>query len=145
MIFSNNSGCGGASLSRRIFGETISCFPAQNVGYWYTSKFYEYVGRENQMPFDQHMLIALAAPRPIYIASATEDLWADPKGEFLSAVHAAPVYRLFGNDGLGTASMPRPDTSIGNAIGYHIRTGKHDITEFDWHRFLNFADLHFKK
>ena len=145
MLFSINSGCGGAALSRRIFGETIGCFPAHNVGYWYTSKFFEYVGRENQMPFDQHMLIALAAPRPVYIASANEDLWADPKGEFLSAVHAAPVYRLFGNDGLGTASMPPPDTSIGNAIGYHIRTGKHDVTEFDWHCFLSFAERHFKK
>jgi len=145
MIISNNSGCGGAALSRRCFGETFACFPAHNFAYWFTPKFYEYVGRENQMPFDQHMLIALAAPRPVYVASATEDLWADPKGEFLSAAHAAPVYHLFGNDGLGTATMPPPDTSIGNAVGYHVRTGKHDMTAFDWHCYLDFADRHFQK
>ena len=142
MIISNNSGCGGAALSRRNFGETLGCFLENHMGYWFTPKFFEYVGKENQMPFDQHMLIALAAPRPVYIASATEDLWADPKGEFLSAVHAAPVYRLFCNNGLETETMPQPDISIGSAIGYHIRTGKHDVTEFDWNCFLHFADRH---
>ena len=145
MVVSNDSGCGGAALSRRLFGETIGCFPKQCVGYWFIPEFYEYIGKEDELPFDQHMLVSLMAPRPVYVASATEDLWADPKGEFLSAAHAAPVYRLFGDDGLGTAAMPPPDTSIGNAVGYHIRTGKHDITEFDWRCYLDFADHNFAK
>jgi hypothetical protein len=91
------------------------------------------------------MLLALVAPRPLYIASATEDTLSDPRGEFLSAVHAAPVYRLFGYEGLGTAELPRPDCSIGHRIGYHLRTGKHDITAYDWEAFLNFAERHFTK
>ena len=140
MVISNNSGCGGAALSRRIFGETIECFPLQNVGYWFLPEFYVYAGQENNLPFDQHMLISLMAPRPVYVASATEDLWADPKGEFLSALNASPVYKLFGNKGLEGESMPVADVSIGNGIGYHIRNGKHDVTEFDWQCYLNFAD-----
>jgi hypothetical protein len=143
IIISNNSGCGGASLSRRRFGETIECFPLQNVGHWFIPQFYEYAHRENELPIDQHMLIALSAPRPVYITSATDDLWADPKGEFLAAVNAAPVYKLFGQEGLSTETMPPPDTSIGDAVGYHIRTGKHDINQFDWKCFLDFADRHF--
>ena len=102
-------------------------------------------GRTDELPFDQHMLLALVAPRPLYIASATEDNLADPRGEFLSAVHAAPVYRLFGHEGLDTAELPPPDRSIGHRIGYHLRTGKHDITAYDWEQYLNFADRHFAK
>jgi hypothetical protein len=88
------------------------------------------------------MLLALIAPRPVYVSSATEDLTADPKGEFLSTVHAEPAYRLFGLRGVDTTDQPAPDRSIGETIGYHLRTGGHDITAYDWNQFLDFADRH---
>ena len=94
------------------------------------------------MPFDQHELIALTAPRPIYIASAEEDKWADPKGEFLAAKKADPVYRLNRTGGFGDVGRWQPpiNTSVGDIIRYHIRTGKHDVTDFDWEQYLNFGD-----
>ena len=138
-VISNNSGCGGAALSRRVFGETVArintVFP-----HWFTSGYKKWNHRESECPIDQHQLIALIAPRPVLVTSATEDTWADPRGEFLSLVGAHPVYRLLGTAGLSTTEMPPPDRLINDPLAYLYRTGAHDVTRADWQAYLDFAE-----
>jgi hypothetical protein len=141
MVISNESGCGGAALSRRNFGETVATIN-RTFPHWFAGRFKDYGSRESSLPVDQHQLLSLVAPRPVYVASAVEDGWADPKGEFLATVHAAPVFELFGKSGLGTEAWPEPGGHIHADIGYHLRKGRHDITVEDWSLFLDFAALH---
>jgi len=142
IVISNDSGEGGAALGRRNFGETIA-MSVRSAGYWYCGNYRKYIDRASERPTDQHMLIALIAPRPAYVASAEQDLGADPRGEFLAASHAEPAYRLYGLRGLGGLEMPGVERPVGDYVGYHLRSGGHDILAYDWEQFMNFADRHF--
>jgi hypothetical protein len=141
MCISNNSGNTGAALSRRNFGETVAAINTA-FPHWFTPNYRKYNNNVNTLPVDQHMLIALSAPRPLYATSASEDLWADPKGTFLSLKSAEKVYALYGihsklPDNPPGINMPIIDSHL----AYHNREGIHNLTAYDWKHFIMFASL----
>ena len=140
LVVSNQSGCAGAALSRRRRGETLlslnTFFP-----HWFNEAFRDFNDREDRLPFDQHMLLALIAPRPLLVASAADDAWADPEGEFLALVAAEPVYELLGAGSLAVETMPPTNSLVDSVMGYHVRPGGHGVGLDDWNVFLDFADI----
>jgi pimeloyl-ACP methyl ester carboxylesterase len=144
MVFSSCSGSTGAALARRKYGETVSLINKQ-FGYWFNDNYKKYSNDVNSLPVDQHMLIGLIAPRPVYTTNAKEDRWADPYGSFLSLVNAKPVYDLYRQQVSLPRDMPALNSPIINQVmGYHFREGKHDLNIYDWTNFIRFAKLNFK-
>lgn len=132
MVISNNSGEGGAALSRRLSGERTADLN-RSFPHWFDGNFKKYSGKENELPFDSHWVLSAIAPRLLFVSSASEDLWADPEGEFLAEVAA----------GMKPREMPKPgERYFDGRFAYHLRTGKHDITKWDWEGFIDFADQH---
>jgi hypothetical protein len=140
MVVSNESGCGGAALARRRYGETIdrinTAFP-----HWFCSNYKKYSNREDSLPVDMHMILALIAPRPLYIDCADEDLWGDPRGTYISLYNAVPVFNLLGWNSDIPESMPALNKQvISGRVGFHIRDGEHNLLLKDWNWFMDFAD-----
>lgn len=144
LAISAQSGCAGAALWRRKSGETLKKM-VERFPYWLCRNAWKFVEQEDDLPVDQHMLLALIAPRPVYVASGIEDTWADPRGEYASAYHASEVYRLLGKKGLTSPRLPGLRKPIlDSSVGYHIREGGHSVELYDWRRFLDFCDRHLK-
>jgi hypothetical protein len=140
LVISNESGEGGAALARRTFGETVKAindvFP-----HWFDAIYKTYNDRVNDLPVDQHLLLSLVAPRALYVASADEDLWSDPRGEFESLAASSPVFELYGDPAIAADAMPPLEQPlVVGRRGYHIRRGAHNLTPYDWARFADFAD-----
>lgn len=140
LVVSNNSGCSGAAITRGKAGERLVNINRGNP-HWFNDNYKQFNEREDELPVEQHLLLSLIAPRLLYVASASEDKWADPESELLGLLLAQPVYLLHGYSGLGIDQMPSINSPISSErLGYHLREGKHDITRYDWQCFMDFAD-----
>ena len=144
MATSNCSGCGGAKLNSMDLpqSESIAAI-TKRFPHWFAPNYAKWAGREDLMPFDQHQLIALMAPRLVGVGSAVEDKWAGPEGEFQSCVLASPAWYPYGGTGIDIKRFPQPDmVNLGGTIGYHLRPGKHDLNVVDWNMYMDFTDYH---
>ncbi|MFL5245365.1 MAG: acetylxylan esterase [Gemmataceae bacterium] len=138
------AGCGGTAPSRGKVGESVRKIN-EGFPHWFNGTFKEFNDQPEKLPFDQNGLVALMAPRSVLFSNATEDTWANPKGQFEVLQAADPVYRLLGVEGLETKNMPQPGKLVDSRLGYFIRNGKHSMTLEDWKAFWAFADKHFGK
>ena len=143
LVIASCSGEGGAALSRRNYGETIAHLTeATRYPYQFAGNYAKYANQVDRLPVDGHMLVALMAPRPVLLQTGDKDFWSDPKGEFLAAVAAGPVYRLLGKQGLDTDQMPAAGSPILHTIGYFMHAGGHGTIPSDWDQFLAFMQMH---
>jgi hypothetical protein len=143
MIIASCSGEGGAALSRRNYGETIAHLTAPTrYPYQFAQNYNKYAGDPNESPIDAHMLIALIAPRPLLLQTGTTDKWSDPKGEYLAALAAAPVYKLFGKSVPESPAVPPAGQSVMTTLGYHMHEGGHGMIPSDWGVFIQFMKAH---
>ena len=144
MVVSNESGAGGAALARRRFGETVARLNT-SFPHWYCSNYNKYSNKEDELPVDMHMLLALTAPRALYVDCADEDLWGDPKGSYLSLYNALPVFKLLGRNSYLPETMPELNKQvISGRVGFHIRDGAHNLLLKDWNWIMDFADKNLK-
>lgn len=146
MVLSATAGHGGDALWKRQFGESLDNMLAW-LPRWLGRNAAKYQGKTEDLPVDQHMLLACLAPRPVYVATAQHDLWADPMGQWLSAYHAAPIYQLYGKESIfSSAAQPAINTPIiKSPVGHHLRSGFHGLQQYDWERFMEFMEHHFLK
>lgn len=144
VVISNCSGCMGAALSRSKQGESVKII-SEAFPHWFCENFYKFEGREKDLPIDQHMLVALIAPRPVYIASASKDFWADPTNEFFSGIYATPVYNLYNLKGLEISEFPRVGEVVGDNIKYVICEGEHNLTDYNINCYIDFVKKYFDK
>ncbi len=143
LTVANDSGAGGVALFRGKQGEIIANLTRPTPGYWFCGNFKAFADREFELPFDQHFVLSLVAPRYLYVCSAKEDAWADPVSEFLSCAAASPVYQMMGYQGLAATSMPQTDVPLQEGrIGYHMRTGTHFLSRYDWQQVMAFREKH---
>ena len=142
LVISSCSGCSGAAITRGKTGEHVKDITDQ-FPFWFCGNYRKYRDREDTIPFDQHMLLALIAPSPLYLSERTKDTWCDPRAEYESLKQVQSVYKLYSKGG-GLGDMPGPEEGIvsGN-LGFHLRSGAHNLDEYDWERYLNFCDRHF--
>ena len=142
MVVSNDSGTGGAKLHHAdLPGSEQIMHSVRTNQFWYCRDYTQWVNRDRDVPWDQHMLVALCAPRPVCIGSATDDKWAGPRGEYATARLASPAWELYGRRGLVSDGFPAPDAPQQDGfVSYHLRTGEHALTDFDWGVYLDFAD-----
>jgi hypothetical protein len=146
MVIASCSGEGGAALSRRNYGETIKHLTEQTrYPYQFCANYRKYADQVDRFPVDAHMLIALIAPRPVLLQTGDTDVWSDPKGEFLAAVAAEPVFRLLGKQALGTEQMPPAGHPILHTLGYAMHAGGHGTIPSDWDLFLKFMQMHLQQ
>jgi len=146
MVIASCSGEGGAAISRRNYGETVAHLVAPGrYPYQFAGNYAKYAQHTDQLPVDANLLVSLVAPRPLLLQTGNTDKWSDPKGEFLAAIAAEPVYRLFGKQGLDTDQMPPAGKPILHDIGYLMHQGGHGMVPSDWDVYLQFMKMHLTK